>query len=1599
MKILWFFLLTFVAHAAPTIPNPSFEANAAFTVFPGYVSGNSAITGWTTNDPSRVGLNATPGLNVFADNGATPAGSQVAFIQSTGATTSLRTTLTGLVAGTTYDLSFRANARTNPTFPKGSYRINGGPVMTFFVRPVNGTAVYHSISDTFIATGSTAQLEISNTTEVDSTLLVDDFRIVAATKLTVTNTNDSGTGSLRAAIATAAASTTVFNTIQFAPALNGGTITLASELSVTDASGLAIDASTLSNGLTLNGGTGANRVLAVAGASTRLFLRRLTLTSGNLPSGSLGGAISSSNAALTLHQCHLSVNSSPEGGGAIYTFEGQLRLYQCTLSNNTAKDGGAIFNDGNLSYSTTTLSQCTLSGNRGTNAGGGIRNEDGLMYLSHCTITSNTAPTGSGAGVLSFADNFTETVVDRCIIAQNANSADVDLSSSGVNSFTSFGRNIIGVGEATADFSVNDLTGQAAQLLGLSALGGYTSTVAIGATSPALNAAGLTPITMDQRGRPLLGAADVGAFDLQAGSFRLSASAYRVREGEPVLIQIQRGFDVAGPVTVRLVTRPGTATAADFTARPITSSSDVTFPAVSGSQDISIPTTADFLVEGDHSFTVELSLVGVTDGSAILTSPVIATVTITDPILVTTTADDGPGSLRQAIRTAATRSGADAVIFSPTLSGQTITLGSEIGFADSDSLRIDASALPHGITLDGGPGLNRVLSFLGSGQVTLRCLNVTGGGGVGAEDGSNGQGGAIYRSGGGAPLNLERCTFYGNSAPNQGGAVYSGSTLQAAQCTFSGNICGGNGGAIHGPAINLFHCTFAGNSASAAGGGVLAQNTVMLDRCLFSGNTAVSGNTGSILTVGINRLGTSFAPDVTATVASGTGTINATPVLVAPLADNGGPTLTHALLPGSTPRDAGTGSGFTKDQRGVSIVDTPDVGAFEVDLGGVFAFSAKGYLANEGSAGTIVINRTGGFSDVYPVTLTVVPGTATSADHTLTTQTVTFADGEVSKTINFLVPGGDAAEPNESFTVKLSVSGPGTSLGPISTATVTLVDDAAVNDNTPPGVPVILSPRAGSDVNADVGGPITISGTVSDERGVRYVNVFSSGLAYLTTVTVDTPGAKTSTWSTTVTPVTGANLFHFRGLDASPSPENESALVSRSFHVLRPLLVSPSGFGTVTAGFAPKSFRGVGRPYSITATPGAGYLFAGWSILSGQSPSAIGTTLSAMQFPVLSFIHREGLVLRPTFVRSPYTPQLAGRYEGYVIPSGNVPPSLKQLGAISFNLLGTGAFSGTLRLDGSAVPFSGVLDASGSGRFGPNRLRLLTLLRTGKPAINMELGVDVETETFAGNVFLDDGTQLVEALLEGRRLPYSSTNPVPAQLLASGKVATYTGAILPGNNPNFTPDQIPQGYGFYTMKLSPTGVITVTGSLPDGTALTASSNLSGGWHLFAQLYSGNGLLFAYHGFNPTQFTDFEAAATWIRPVQDTQHYPSGWPAGLSMQIGTAKFTATNGTSVVAGLPSNGAAQLDFNEGLQIFDVTISPADISAGATGVTLKINRKTGVFSGSFQRSPGVQVPYRGIITNKDQTNSAFAAGYFLSPTPRVKDYTGQAGSVKLLR
>jgi predicted outer membrane repeat protein len=227
--------------------------------------------------------------------------------------------------------------------------------------------------------------------------------------LTVTNTLDSGHGSLRYEIAHAGKNK---DTIVFAPNLSGQTITLTSgELDITKS--LTIQGPGKGQ-LTISGG-GASRVFKVE-SNLNVNLSGLTISdadgvavagSSTAFDGEGGGILSLGT--LTVSGCTLSGNSASFGGGIDNA--GTLTVSGCMLSGNVASiDGGGVYNG-----STAVVTKSTLSGNSATDLGGGINNGPGAaLTVSGCTLSGNSAFQGGGMYV-----NGTGTV-SSCTLSGNS---------------------------------------------------------------------------------------------------------------------------------------------------------------------------------------------------------------------------------------------------------------------------------------------------------------------------------------------------------------------------------------------------------------------------------------------------------------------------------------------------------------------------------------------------------------------------------------------------------------------------------------------------------------------------------------------------------------------------------------------------------------------------------------------------------------------------------------------------------------------------------------------------------------------------------------------------------------------------------------------------------------------------------------------------------------------------------------------------------------------------------------------------------------------------------------------------------------------------
>jgi 1-phosphatidylinositol phosphodiesterase len=294
--------------------------------------------------------------------------------------------------------------------------------------------------------------------------------------------------------------------------------------------------------------------------------------------------------------------------------------------------------------------------------------------------------------------------------------------------------------------------------------------------------------------------------------------------------------------------------------------------------------------------------------------------------VVRLTDNAGNGSLRQVL-TDVDASG--IVTFAPSLSGQTITLNSELAVLRSPVV-VHGGGLPAGVTVAGSGG-SRILSVPAGVTVELRDLTFTGGTGGGTDMPQHG--GALFNRG---ALTLRRCTFAGNST-SYGGVLFNDFTgaLVLDQCTLSGNSAIAEAGAIYhrGVSMLVHHCTISGNQAPAFGAIYNDDSIpVSLNNTILAGNTGSNGadlhNRGTLTRIGANLL----AGYVQFGVGSSTGpaAITSTPLLAA-LGNYGGPTQTMPPLPGSPAIDGCIGgTSFATDQRGKPRI----VGAF-ADIGAV----------------------------------------------------------------------------------------------------------------------------------------------------------------------------------------------------------------------------------------------------------------------------------------------------------------------------------------------------------------------------------------------------------------------------------------------------------------------------------------------------------------------------------------------------------------------------------------------------------------------------------------------------------------------------------------
>ena len=314
---------------------------------------------------------------------------------------------------------------------------------------------------------------------------------------------------------------------------------------------------------------------------------------------------------------------------------------------------------------------------------------------------------------------------------------------------------------------------------------------------------------------------------------------------------------------------------------------------------------------------------------------------------VLNTNDFGQDSLRDAITLANTTAGDDIINFSfgSGSSPYTITLASAlpsivdasstVGAGTAGTLTITGLGASS-LTIDANQGDFNIFKIDPSGDLSISGVTVTGVNRVTSQFG-----GGFYNFG---ILTVNNSIIFGNTvnqgSSGSGGGIYNQGTLTVSNSTLSGNSAGsfGGGGIKNDGTLTVTNCTLSGNTATSKGGGILNTGTLNIANTIIANSTSggdYASNGGTIVTNLNNLVEDASITDASST-SPGSGNISGDPLL-GPLANNGGPTLTLALLPGSPAIAAGDATISNAppinglDQRGVTRI-TSDIGAFSLGI-------------------------------------------------------------------------------------------------------------------------------------------------------------------------------------------------------------------------------------------------------------------------------------------------------------------------------------------------------------------------------------------------------------------------------------------------------------------------------------------------------------------------------------------------------------------------------------------------------------------------------------------------------------------------------------------
>jgi len=353
----------------------------------------------------------------------------------------------------------------------------------------------------------------------------------------------------------------------------------------------------------------------------------------------------------------------------------------------------------------------------------------------------------------------------------------------------------------------------------------------------------------------------------------------------------------------------------------------------------------------------------------------------------------------------------------------------------------------------GGGGISTATGTTGAATLTVENSAFTGntantGGGLLNIDGmttiknstfsgNKAQDGGVLFNFSSGDVKIENSTFTQNVADMDGGAIAQdlNSTLEIVNSTFSGNRAGQNGGGIFNTTNSLVTISFSTitlNEAIDFGGGLYNETGAEMEvkNSIVAKNTVDDCANGGIFTA----RGIDYDSDGTCAIIHDTFmTATANQLNLGLLADNGGPTQTHALLPGSVAIDAITDC----TDFGLDLIDEDQrerARAFPFDgLCDVGAYEFRYEFFETRSRGSLGFNvnvKCGERQEMYmlnstPFTSIVEYNTNIEIIFPLTRTSANPITADIIKLFNLIEPAGYLAAGQRTLPVQAQLQGGG----------------------------------------------------------------------------------------------------------------------------------------------------------------------------------------------------------------------------------------------------------------------------------------------------------------------------------------------------------------------------------------------------------------------------------------------------------------------------------------------------------------------------------------------------------------------------------------------